>query len=374
MINTCSKNWYVRFITDFNDSSHMTDMDPLQMQIDMLKAQSEAQKNMYRQMYASDPEMAEHLCSQLDQTLQMQIDMITGLNNAVRPSEPMDPIAQAEAVMKQLGYDEDQIEGVLGSDDYDSITAEALSGIDPSEFTYGTIVDLVSVIDRFPEGPSAPVDEEGLRRFGILCSGIVSAINDHSLETLDVEPRDAENRSLVAGILSDYWGVEGRGDLIGTLQHLIVSGHTMDFVDNLKAISQGKSSEDLHTEDMDEGDAIVFDARFEFTRAFAGHIDPVMLRGWDLGRAANVTRWGYFAGYITEDEAWGILEQIADSCMEHFDSWRSFAQSYLFGGMYWKCPWGPDECLAYAGQVLAAAEYLLCEGEWKDFPWASGRS
>ena len=38
----------------------MTDMDPLQMQIEMLKAQVETQKNMYRQMYASDPAVVEH--------------------------------------------------------------------------------------------------------------------------------------------------------------------------------------------------------------------------------------------------------------------------------------------------------------------------
>ena len=208
----------------------------------------------------------------------------------------------------------------------------------------------------------------------ILLTGIISTLNDHQLDGLDVEPRNAESTDLVRSILSNYWGVEGREELIDTLRYLIVSGHTMDYVSALEAISSGKDASALHTEDMDEDDVAVSDARFAFTEAYAGKVDPAMLRGWDLGRAANVARWGYFVGFITVEETWGILDQIADGCMETFDSWRAFAQSYIFGSMYWKCPYGPDACYENIAGLMFAVEHLLTEGEWKDFPWASGRA
>ena len=145
-------------------------------------------------------------------------------------------------------------------------------------------------------------------------------------------------------------------------------------MDALEVIRNSGSAADLHTDDMDEDDIAVSDARFAFTQSFAGRYGPDMLRGWDMGRAANVTRWGYFVGFITEDEAWDILGRIADSCMEEFGSWTSYAQSYMFGSMYWKCPYGPEACFKNMAGLMFAVEYLLTEGEWKDTPWASGRA
>ena len=59
--------------------------------------------------------------------------------------------------------------------------------------------------------------------------------------------------------------------------------------------------------------------------------------------------------------------------MEFFDSWRSYAQSYIFGSMYWKCPYGPEACYENMAGLMISIEHLLTEGAWKDFPWVSGR-
>ena len=189
-----------------------------------------------------------------------------------------------------------------------------------------------------------------------------------------MEPRDQDSRDVVYAILRDYWGVESREELVDVLKYLMCGGHTADYVNALEVISGSGTAEDLHTEDMDEEDVAVSDARFAFAQAYAGSVDPAMLLGWDLGRAANVTRWGYFLGYLSEDEAWSILDQIADGCMEAFDGWVPYAQSYIFGSMFWKCPYGPEACFENMAGLMFAVEHLLTEGEWKDFPWASGRA
>ena len=349
----------------------MADMDPVQMQIEMIKAQAETQKNMFRQMYASDPAMAEQMCSQIDQSLQMQIQMLTQITSVAGSNAFVDPDAQARMVLNQLGYDENQLSQLIDNEDDDSLTESIMGDMDPSQFGYGDIVTVISSLAQLPEMKPEPADSERKRRFEILLTGMLSTLNDHRLDGLDVEPRDADSFDLVRSLLSDYWGVENREDLIETLRYLIASGHSMDYANNLEVISNGGTARDLHYEGMDDDDIAVSDSRFEFTRAYAGQYGPMMLRGWDLGRAANVTRWGYFVGFITEDEAWSILDQIADGCMDAFGSWASFAQSYIFGSMFWKCPYGSDACYENAAGLMFAVEHLLTEGEWKDFPWVS---
>lgn len=344
----------------------MTGMDPqqMQMQIDMIKAQMEAQKNTYRQMYASDPAMVEQMCLQLDQTIQMQIDMIMQAGDAEGP-----------------GYvSSDDQDGTTEPVDgggwraFDSVLAESVVGsIRPSDFGYEDIEEIMSSLEQLDERKPRPVDREGMRRFGVLLSGIVSTLNGHSLDGLEIGPKNDRNREMVEAILED-WNVGSRDDLIGVLTHLMHSGSTKDYATNLGVIDEGGSAQDLLTDDMERDDIIMSNSRFLFTEMYLGQYDETMLRGWDLGRAANVTRWGYFMGYITEDEAWGFLDKIADGCMEAFDSWTSFAQSYIFGSMFWNCPWGPEDCHKKATYLMIAIEYLLTEGAWKDFPWAECRA
>ena len=351
----------------------MADMDPFQMQIQMIRSQAEAQKNMYRQMYASDPAVVEQFCAQLDQSLQMQIQMITQMSGIADSSGYVDPDAQARAVLEQLGYSDEEVERAMGCDDGTSLTEETMGSIEPDQFGYGDIINILSAVAQLQELQPAPVDDAGMRRFKILLTGIISTLNDHLTDGLDVEPRDQDNMDMVRSILEQYWGVEDRDGLIDTLRYLMTGGHAKDYMEALEVISASGSAADLHTEDMDEDDIAVCDSRFEFTKAYAGQIGPMMLRGWDLGRAANVTRWGYFVGYISEQEAWDILDQIADGCLSAFDSWTSYAQSYIFGSMYWKCPFGPEACYENAAGLMFAVEYLLTEGPWKDFAWPSGR-
>ena len=132
----------------------MADMDPFQMQIQMIRSQAEAQKNMYRQMYASDPAVVEQFCAQLDQSLQMQIQMITQMSGIADSSGYVDPDAQARAVLEQLGYSDEEVERAMGCDDGDSLTEKTMGSIEPDQFGYG---------DRAPARPGGRCGHETLR-------------------------------------------------------------------------------------------------------------------------------------------------------------------------------------------------------------------
>ena len=354
----------------------MTDMDPVQMRHSMFYRKHYFYPDMAKNFQTTQGPVAFCMHGHLDLE-------VSGAGAKERPDDTVekdadggyvDPAEQARIAMEQLGYSDDEMSQVLGVDGGDSLTERILGDKDPSEFGYGDIVEAISSISELGEPQPAPADPERMRRFEVLLTGIISTLNDHLLDGLDVEPRDQDSRDVVYSILRDYWGVESREELVDVLKYLMCGGHTSDYADALEVISGSGAAEDLHTEEMDEEDIAVSDARFAFAQAYAGSVDPAMMLGWDLGRAANVTRWGYFLGYLSEDEAWSILDQIADGCMDAFDGWVPYAQSYIFGSMFWKCPYGPEACFENMAGLMFAVEHLLTEGEWKDFPWASGRA
>lgn len=57
---------------------------------------------------------------------------------------------------------------------------------------------------------------------------------------------------------------------------------------------------------------------------------------WHYGRCAWIIRHAFYNVYITESEAWSLLEENGKRIKETFDSWESFGRSYLIGAQYWQ--------------------------------------
>ncbi|WP_348799751.1 DUF1266 domain-containing protein [Flavobacterium adhaerens] len=58
--------------------------------------------------------------------------------------------------------------------------------------------------------------------------------------------------------------------------------------------------------------------------------------GWHYGRCSWIIRHGFYNGFMTEEEAWSLLETNGKLIKKSFDSWESFGLSYLVGSQYWK--------------------------------------
>lgn len=356
MIITNSIETSVNFKYDDSRFSTMDQNQAIQMQIEMIRSQTEAQKNMFRQMY--DAEQAEALCAQLDRSMEMQISMISGVGDAM--ADMSDPMAAAKAVMTQLGYSEEDAEDMLGT----TRTDKLMDPMDPEEFGEEDIVSVLDLIRSLPEGEPVSGDAEHDPMFPILVTGIISALNGHSLDGLDVEERTEENRSEIGSMLSEMWGIEDAEDLKGRLSYLFSEGHTQEFVDCLKA----SDPSELFTEDMDDDDRAIAHNRFVFAHVFSD-APIVLMKGWDLGRAANLVRWGYFMDYLSEGEARELLGIIALSLSKCYGSWREYAASYLFGSMFWRFAWGNEACYMNAYGIASAVEELLDGGAWSEHPW-----
>lgn len=287
--------------------------------------------------------------------------------------------ASAEAAMSQL-FGEDM--GVLAA----ALETLAMEGdveglgFDEEEETaaslYALLDETMARLEALPEPTSIEFGRDPALwgRFGILLSGIVSTLNDHSLDGLDVEEHIPVLEQQVLSVVRRSWGIDGRSGLLETIRYLTQGGYT----ERYRFYCEAESPEELMTGDEDEDDREGAVRAWAFAQHYKEHYSPAFMTGWDVGRAAMLARWGSYLGWITLEEAQGILWDLAQRAAGDLGGWREFAQSYLFGGLMWKLLCN-SPAAGYLGYLADAATTLLMGkadgsgGQWRDFPWPARR-
>ena len=240
----------------------------------------------------------------------------------------------------------------------------------PPEALYGYLESKLGEIEALEEPQSQAYNIPVLwERFCIALSGIISTVNDHKLDELDVEERVPLFVQQITSLIRNSWGISGREDLIETLLYLSRAGYRARFA----AYAEAASPEELFDEDTAQEDREGIVRGHAFVKHFKDKFGADFLLGWDIGRAAMITRWGYFVGWLTQAEAEQLLSDMGQIAANGLSGWKEFARSYLFGGAFWK-----EVCAAYDGKsyldtLTDAVRKLLSdgpEGAWTYTPWA----
>ena len=245
------------------------------------------------------------------------------------------------------------------------------------ENLYITLEEAMARIEAMPEPEPLPYQKEDgkWKRFGILLSGILSTLNSHDLDDMDVEEHIPVMEQKIVSLVRRSWGIDGRSDLLDMIRYLAQEGYILRY----QLYSEASSPEELMDETMDEDDRESVCRAWRFAQRYKAQYAPGFMAGWDIGRAAMLTRWGCYLGWITESEAVGILWDLSQKVVEELHSWREFAQSYLFGGLMWKLLCGDSSAGSYLGYLADAATDLLTgkaeqdSGKWRDCPWPAQR-
>ena len=281
---------------------------------------------------------------------QLQQDALSALfgDDAALFSAALDTLAQTED-----GEDDEEEEQEL-----------------PPEALYDYLESKLGEIDALEEPQPKAYNIPALwERFCIALSGIISTVNDHKLDELDVEERVPLFVQQITSLIRNSWGISGREDLIETLLYLSRAGYRARFA----AYAEAASPEELFGNDMAQEDREGIVRGHAFVQHFKDKYGADFLLGWDIGRAAMITRWGYFVGWLTQAEAEQLLSDMGQVAANGLSGWREFARSYLFGGAFWK-----EVCAAYDGKsyldtLTDAVRKLLSdgpEGAWPHTPGA----
>lgn len=245
------------------------------------------------------------------------------------------------------------------------------------ESLYTTLDETMARLEAMPEPEPIPYqkNDEKWEHFGILLSGILSTLNNHDLDGMDVEEHIPVMEQKIVSLVRRSWGIDGRSDLLDIIRYLAQEGYILRY----QLYSEASSPEELMDETMDEDDRASTSRAWRFAQRYKSQYAPGFMAGWDIGRAAMLTRWGCYLGWITESEAVGILWELSQKVVEELHSWREFAQSYLFGGLMWKLLCGDSSAGSYLGYIADAATDLLAGkaeqdgGQWRDCPWPAQR-
>ena len=173
------------------------------------------------------------------------------------------------------------------------------------ERLYTVLEEGMARLEAMPEPAPIPYQKNDAKweRFGILLSGIVSTLNDHSLYRMDVEEHIPVMEQKVASLVRRSWGINGRSDLLDMIRYLAQEGYILRY----QLYSEASSPEELMEETMDEDDRESARRAWRFAQRYKSQYAPGFMAGWDVGRAAMLARWGCYLGWITEGEAVGIL-------------------------------------------------------------------
>ncbi|HAH93648.1 DUF1266 domain-containing protein [Dielma fastidiosa] len=214
-------------------------------------------------------------------------------------------------------------------------------------------------------------DDPKWEQFGILLSGMIAKLNDHQLDCLDVEEHIPVMEQQIVSLVRRTWGINGRGELMDTLRYLTQEGYTLRY----QIYCEANSPEELISNTDSEEEQVSLRRAWRFAQHYKTHYTPSFMIGWDIGRAAMLTRWGCYLGWLTEGEATGILWDLSQRVIKDLDNWREFAQSYLFGGLMWKLLCNDASAESYLSFLSDAATDLLAgrpeddDGQWAACPW-----
>ena len=265
---------------------------------------------------------------------------------------------------------------MLEMDDADE-DEELSFNLELEESLYTTLEEAMARLEAMPEQQPVPYQKDDTKwgQFGILLSGIISRLNDHNLSSMEVEEHIPVMEQKIVSLVRRSWGIDGRGDLLDMIRYLAREGYILRY----QLYSEAASPEELMDETMDEDDRESTSRAWRFAQRYKSRYAPGFMAGWDIGRAAMLTRWGCYLGWLTESEAVGILWDLSQKVVEELHSWREFAQSYLWGGLMWKMLCGDGSAGSYLGYIADAATDLLAGnaeqdgGQWYDCPWPAQR-
>lgn len=238
---------------------------------------------------------------------------------------------------------------------------------------YALLNQKLAQIEALPETEPVtyPKNTPQWKHFGILLSGMISRLNNHDLDGMDVELHTPVMEQQIVSLVRRSWGINGRSGLLDTIRYLSQEGYELRY----QIYCDADTVEQVLDESMDEEDRESACRGWRFAQHYKARYMPGFMTGWDVGRAAMLARWGCYLGWITEGEAEGILWELSQRAVETLHSWREFASSYLFGGLMWKLLCGDSAAESYLGYLADAAIDLLTgkpednEGQWKACPW-----
>jgi hypothetical protein len=135
-------------------------------------------------------------------------------------------------------------------------------------------------------------------------------------------------------LLSEWWRVSSRDQLLEMLEWLQFEGHRAAFE------QLGRQVDAMSEKEFKAAEAALLEDpeqlyRAQIVRQYHHTLGQPGILAWDLIRYIALCRWGYLAGYLSQTEAWDHIMPAALRLQEAFGSWEDLQKDYLIGREFW---------------------------------------
>lgn len=200
--------------------------------------------------------------------------------------------------------------------------------------------------------------------WALATTGILTECNGEYHDILSGVENTEENITKHKGLLSEFWGIKCREDLLFVLEWTEQVGNRKRF-DQMGQYMRTVSEEQLKAmlKQLPEEDRSSWDA----VRRYWATLGKKSLLGWDFCRYIHLCRKGYLLGYLSEGEAWSLIMPKARILQQTFDSWRDLGENYLVGREFWSLA----RTKASGWFYFQAFKNLLEDPDspWNKIPW-----
>jgi hypothetical protein len=167
-------------------------------------------------------------------------------------------------------------------------------------------------------------------------------------------------------LLSDWWGVHSRDDLLQTLAWLQFEGHRSEFDELGRGVDAMSKAQFLRAKIALKADREELH-RLEMARRYHHAFGARSILAWDLVRYVSICRWGYLAGYLSDQEAWDHIMSAALRLQQTFRSWKELENNFLTGREFWSL----SQTKKTGDKFRAIADRFIHESNspWNQNPW-----
>ena len=181
-------------------------------------------------------------------------------------------------------------------------------------------------------------------------------------ECVDAVESEIEPETFRAQLRS-WWDITDRDSTLGIVRWLLDEGHHAD-ADAALALMRGEKPAAGDPEEK-AGDVQLIAESMIGNGCCTAATLPKTAIAWDLVRIANLGRWAFHCGYLSEAEMWQVMQVAADAAHGHFASWEEYGLSFTFGRGVWH---GDEEDCQTAWEIVTALQKDEAS-PWRQLAW-----
>lgn len=210
---------------------------------------------------------------------------------------------------------------------------------------------------------TAPSEQQKL--WALATSGLLMQVNGERHDLLSGCDMNAANVAIAKQGLAEWWGIESREDLLGSLTWIEQGGHRRNF-DTIVYALEVATPEDLSAISAETGSNPETANQVKIAQQYGWRLGAKSIAGWDFSRYVFLCRRGFLIGYLSEQEAWERIMPAARLMQNSFSSWKDLGDNYMIGRTYWSLKQSQENAT-----WRDAERELLTDSDspWVRLPW-----